>query len=134
MIDNDWPDQPDDDISGQNELEALREVDNEVATRLVALELLGITFRAKTNEIEQVVARSTAERAGLQVRDTILFVNNCPTPRSDDLIAAIQRHPSGTPVHVTVHRDEATLTIKVDLDASHKRPTPEPNCVNYVEF
>jgi len=134
MIDNDWREQPDDDISGQNELEALREADNEVAARLAALELLGITFRAKTNEIEQVSARSTAERAGLQVRDTIICVNNHPTPRFDDLIAAIQRHPPGTTVHVTVQRDEATLTITADLDTSQKRPTPKPNCVNYVEF
>ncbi len=40
MTDNDWPEEPDDDISGQNELEALREVDKEVAARLAALEVL----------------------------------------------------------------------------------------------
>lgn len=40
MTGNDWPEEPDDDISGQNELDALREVDKEVAARLAALEAL----------------------------------------------------------------------------------------------
>ncbi len=40
MTDNEWREEPDDDISGQNELEALHEVDKEVAARLAGLEAL----------------------------------------------------------------------------------------------
>ncbi len=40
MTDADWTDDADDDISGQAEIEAMHEIDQEVAARLAALEAL----------------------------------------------------------------------------------------------
>jgi len=122
---NSVPEDFDDDISGQNELEAAREVDQEVAARLAALELLGVTFRAGTTEIESVPPHSAAERAGLRAGDSVVCVNGWPALRAADVVAAVRRLADPT-AHLTVQRDGTVLGIDADLDSSQERPTARP--------
>ena len=129
MTDNDH----DDDFIGQAELEAMREIDQEVGARLVALELLGVTFQTDMPQVERVPRGSTAEHAGLKVGDIIIGVDGSPTPKTDDLIAAIGRCRPSPVIHFTVQRNGATLAINAAPDPSQQRPTPKSNHLGRVE-
>lgn len=54
MTNADWPNDSDDDISGQAEIEAIHEIDREVAARLAALEALDPSQKRPTPRLNRL--------------------------------------------------------------------------------
>ncbi len=67
-------------------------------------------------KIMQVVAESAAEKAGVKVGDIIIAVKGIPTPNVNAFKNAVSRFSPGESVTLTVHRDDATLTLTATFD------------------
>ena len=68
--------------------------------------------------VQQVEARSGAERAGLAAGDVIIAVEDRATADGAALTAVIREHPAGDTVTLTVLRDEEEQQVDVTLGAS----------------
>lgn len=74
----------------------------------------------KGPRIERIVARSPAAKAGLQVGDVVLRIEEKKLTDRDELIAAIESHEAGEQVKLAVLRNRESLTISAVLaDLSH---------------
>ncbi len=65
--------------------------------------------------IEEVVVRSPAEKAGLQVGDIITAMDGNPVTSFADVFAGVRAHAVGEKVEVTVVRDGRTTDVDVTL-------------------
>ncbi|PID46105.1 MAG: protease Do [Proteobacteria bacterium] len=65
--------------------------------------------------VNQVMADSLAEKAGIQVNDIIISFNNQEVASGDDLKAAIKKAPKGRSVPVLLIRDNAARYIPVHV-------------------
>jgi len=80
--------------------------------------VLGITLKPdeKTEaQIEKVLPRSAAERAGMKDGDIITHVNGKPVRNSAELIATIRQYRRGDIVRLNVKRGGSTLAIAAKL-------------------
>ena len=79
--------------------------------------------------VEQVLADTPAEEAGLQTYDVILAVDDVPTDRPAALKSYIAHQPPGTEVALTVLREGRERTLKArlaPLDPKALARAPEP--------
>jgi len=103
----------------------LEEGDRQVAAAEPAAAKLGIAARSLTPElarelsvpagrgvlVERVEDGSRAQTAGLAPGDVILEVDQRPVASVEALRAALDRHPSGKPLLVLVHREGQSLYL-----------------------
>lgn len=108
---------------GQEVRKAWLPVEYQVITRDIA-DSLG-DEALKGYRVSQVYKGSTAEKAGLQVGDLILAVDDEPmtassTEHYEELAALIRQYSIGDTVTVQVKRGDETLALPVELAASPK--------------
>jgi serine protease Do len=63
--------------------------------------------------IEQVLADSAAEKAGLETGDVIVSVNNQSVSTPADLKTAVQAAPAGKPIAMLIMQGENTRFIAI---------------------
>jgi serine protease DegS len=66
--------------------------------------------------VESVAVGGPAERAGIGVDDIVLQVDGRPTTSAYDASDAIESHPTGTVVKLTLERADKQLTVSLTLD------------------
>ena len=76
----------------------------------------------KGAKIIEVLAKSAAQKAGLEVDDVITHLNGEPVQKQGDVISVIKGHQPGDVVEVTVRRDAKSLELSATLT---KLDTPE---------
>jgi S1-C subfamily serine protease len=94
--------------------------------QLIHQKSLGIQLSAGADQaiITEILAGSTAAKAGLQVGDKILSVNGLPLRAGADWWLALQQHlPSGNPLDVLTQRGETRIPVNLTPD---KYPPLEP--------
>jgi len=68
-------------------------------------------------QVQQVMADTPAQAAGLQPGDLVISVDGQPIPREADLLAAMD-HAAGKTVAIVVQRDGAEVTLNITPRAS----------------
>jgi S1-C subfamily serine protease len=74
--------------------------------------------------VTQVVAGSSAARAGILVGDRVLAVDGTPTPDTATLVDELRRREAGSAARITVQRARRRLTVTATLDDAAGSSTP----------
>jgi len=75
--------------------------------------------------INRVIARTSADRAGILVNDVIIKMDDTDVPDRETLVEAIQQHEVGDIVVFTIRREEKEVKVKLVL-SSEARPFVVP--------
>jgi membrane protease YdiL (CAAX protease family) len=88
--------------------------------------VLGVTSNPDdtTCVIRSVIAGSPAEKAGLQVGDTIISIDDDPVREFPELVNIVRRHQAGDVVTVAVERDGVQLDVEVRLVSRRSLASP----------
>ncbi len=74
--------------------------------------------------VVEITPGSSAARAGLQVGDRIVAVDDTRTADSSSLVYGLRRRAAGRQVRLTVVREKHTMTIRAQLDDASGAGTP----------
>jgi len=102
---------------------AVKVAEQLIAGEEVQLASLGVSVSASTGEttgaqVEQVESGSAAERAGIEVGDLIISIDDEPIVNSAQLRAAILARDPGDRVEVVLLRDDEEMTLRIWLDSA----------------
>ncbi len=84
-------------------------------------------------DVEVVVAKSPAEKAGLKKGDKIIGINNSPTPYYNDVVNII-RNNNNLPVSITLLRDKDTVRTTATVTEEGKLGLGHKSLDNYFTF
>ena len=106
---------------GKVERESLQMMDeSQLAAKLAAMDRLGYKVQVGGDgaRVQQVIAKSPADRAGLRAGDVIVDIDGTRIQLKDQVGEIVQAQPAGTTFTVTVKRDGQARTMLVTSAAA----------------